>query len=544
MTRTGCVWCPDWPVVAARRHDEALRTVPVVVRARAGSRDVVRAASAEARAAGVTRGMRRREAEACCPDAVCVDADEAGEVRAFEIVARAVERFTPRLVLDRPGRCAFPTRGPSRYFGGDEPLAQQVREAVSDTLGPDGDDVRIGIADGLFTAQCATRHASRDRPMVVPAGGSAAFLAPWPVHALGDDAFADLCVRLGLDTLGAVAALPRASMSARFGADGERLHDLARGFDPQPPALTVAPADLAEQTGLDPPAERVDAAAFAAKECADRVCARLAAHGLVCTQVRIEVETEHGERLERGWRHEHGLTPGALVERVRWQLDGWVATGATTAGITLLRIVPDEIVPADGRQLGFWGGDQVARDRADRAFTRLQGLFGPDAVVTAVLQGGRTPSERVRWVPWGEPREPRRPLAAGTEPCPWPGALPPPHPARVFDPPLPAELTDADGAPVRVTGRGEQRTPPAFLHSRVVRGVVRGWAGPWAHDVRWWDPGARDRVVRYQLVVAADVAGSGGGGGAGDGGGDGDAPGVACIVAIGNGVAVLEAIYD
>src|SRR5579871_341881 len=110
MTRTGCVWCPDWPVVAARRRDERLRNVAVVVRERIGSRDLVRAASTEARAEGVARGMARREAEARCPGVVCVDADEANEARVFEVVARAVERFTPRVVLDRPGRCDFPTR--------------------------------------------------------------------------------------------------------------------------------------------------------------------------------------------------------------------------------------------------------------------------------------------------------------------------------------------------------------------------------------------------------------------------------------------------
>src|SRR5271156_4076200 len=79
MTRTCCVWCPDWPVVAARRRDPSLRAVPVFVRERVGARELVRAASAEARAAGMTRGMRRREAEARCPDAGCVDADDAPE---------------------------------------------------------------------------------------------------------------------------------------------------------------------------------------------------------------------------------------------------------------------------------------------------------------------------------------------------------------------------------------------------------------------------------------------------------------------------------
>src|SRR4051812_16534346 len=265
MTRTGSVWIPDWPVIAARRRDESLRSVPVVVRERVGARDLVRAASADARALGVVRGMRRREAEAVCPEAACVDADEANEARAFEAVARAVEAFTPRVVLERPGICEFPTRGPARYFGGDDELARRVRDAVAVVLGPDGDDVRVGIADGAFTARLAAR-----RDWVIAPGESAAFLAPWPVATLsqqfgGDEDLADLLVRLGLRTLGDVAALPPDAVLARFGIDGRRFHDLAHGVDPGPPVLVPPPLDLVEQTELDPPAERVDMAAFAAK---------------------------------------------------------------------------------------------------------------------------------------------------------------------------------------------------------------------------------------------------------------------------------------
>jgi protein ImuB len=498
--------------VAARRRDERLRNVAIVVRERIGSRDLVRAASAEARADGVARGMARREAEARCPGVVCVDADEANEARTFEIVARAVERFTPRVVLDRPGRCEFPTRGPARYFGGDDALADLVRAAVRDELGEDGADVRVGIADGVFTARLAARQ-----QRIVPKDGSADFLAPWPVSTLGDDDLTSLLVRLGLPTLGAVAALPPDAVLARFGIEGRRFHDLARGIDPGPPVLVSPPPDLVEQTELDPPAERVDQAAFAAKELADRLCARLAERGLACTRVMIEAETDHGERLTRCWRHDNALTPGALAERVRWQLDGWVTTGATTAGVAVLKVIPDEVVPADGRQLGFWGGDQAAHERADRALARVQGMLGYDGVVTAVVQGGRTPVEQVRFVPWGEPREEQLPSDAA-----WPGALPAPFPARVFDPPIAAELFDANGEPVVITGRGEQRQDPAHVRSKVVSGAVTGWAGPWAHDVRWWDRRTHQRCARYQLLVGE----------------------VACIAVVANGAAAIEAIYD
>jgi protein ImuB len=420
MTRTCCVWCPDWPVVAARRKDGSLRSVPVVVRERIGSRDVVRAASAEARAEGVTRGMRRREAEAQCPGVVCINSDESLEARSFEVVARAIEVLTPRLVLDRPGMCSFLTRGPSRYFGGDESLATHVYEAITSALGEGEPDIRVGIADGGFVARLASRRASTAAPFVVEPGASAAFCAPWPVAVFDDEGLASLLVRLGLRTLGDVAALPADAVLARFGIDGRRFHDLARGIDAGPPVLVTPPPDLVEQVELDPPVQRVDAVAFAAKGLADRLLARLADRGLACTRVGIEAETEHGERLSRCWRlaarsagplgpGDGALTPAALAERVRWQLDGWLSATHgnhidediedTTGGLCLLRLIPDEVVPADGRQLGFWGGDQAAHDRADRALARVQGMVGYEAVVTAVVQGGRTPAEQVRWVP-------------------------------------------------------------------------------------------------------------------------------------------------
>lgn len=530
--RTGCVWCPDWPVTAARRRDPTLGDDrPVVVHERVGARDVVRAACARARADGVVRGMRRREAEARCPDAAFVGADVAFEARAFEVVARALEAVTPRVVLDRPGLCAFSTRGPSRYFGGDDALAVRVLTLVRDALA--GGEARVGVADGVFTARVAARRA--DPVLVVPPGGSAAFLAPWPVSVLDDDV-AELLVRLGLRTLGDVAALPRDAVLARFGAGGAQLHDLARGVDPGPPVLVAPPPDLVEQVELDPPTARVDVAAFAAKRLADRLVTRLAARGLACTRVVVEAETEHGERLARCWRHDGALTPGALAERVRWQLDGWLSTpegdaetDVPTAALSLVRLVPSEVVPADARQLGFWGGDQAARDRADRALTRVQGMLGADHVVTAVVQGGRTPAEQVRFVRWGEPREPERPLAVAGEVPGWPGRVPGPFPARVFVGGVPAEVLDEAGRAVTVSGRGEQSARPAFVRCAALPGGGgRVWsvAGPWTYDLRWWDRAARRRRALWQVVVGTP---------AGD---------VACLAAVEGGRAVVEALHD
>jgi protein ImuB len=512
---------------------------------------LVTAASDEARTEGVVPGLRRREAEARCPDLAVVESGPGADARAFESVARATEVVTPRIVLDRPGRLHFPTRGPSRYFGGDAALAERVLAAVRDVGVP---DARIGVADGAFAAQLAARSARPGAAAVVEPGTAPAFLAAWPVEALGgtDHELADLLIRLGLTTLGAFAALPAGAVLARFGPAGVRAHRRAAGLDEHEAPPGPPPPDLVESAELDPPAVRIDEAAFVAKGLADRLLERLAARGLSCVQVSVEAETEHGEHLVRSWRHEGALSATALAARVRWQLEGWL-TGSVdigeeafvTSGLTLIRLTPEQVVAADGRQLGFWGGDAAARDRADRALARLQGLLGHDAVVTAVPCGGRTPAERVRWVPWGDAREA---ATTGDDGDRWPGAVPGPAPARVHLRAVPAELLDPEGRPIVVSARGEATHRPARLACAALPnggGAVRAWAGPWVHDVRWWDRSARRRRALWHVVV--DVGGDPGDadsadGADGDHGDHGDE--VACLVAIEGGRASLEAVYD
>jgi protein ImuB len=529
------VWCTNWPVVAATRRDPSLADAALAVMEPGERGLVVRAASRAARDAGVVTGLRRREAEARCTGLVVLDADDAGDARAFEPVVRAVEQLVPRLVLERPGRLQFPTRGPSRYFGGDARLVERVREVVRDA---GVTDARVGIADGELAAALAARA---EHALVVPRGESPAFLAPWSVRVLAsrvDDgpALVDLLGRLGLRTLGDFAALPGPSVLARFGLAGARAHRLARGESERELAPAPVPPELEKTIELDPPATRVDEAAFAAKMLADRLLAHLDDLGLSCSRVVVEAETEHGERLTRCWRHDGALTPSALVTRVRWQLEAWLAGEAdpsddsgpepdlVTGGLTRLRLVPDAVAPATGRQLGFWGGDAAAGDRAARALTRVQGMLGHDAVVTGRLRGGRTPGERLGWVPWGEPGER---TSADALDAPWPGAVPGPSPARVLDPPAPAELLDADGRAVTVSGRGEPSASPVTLRSPALPdggGAVVTWAGPWVHDVRWWDH--RTRRALWQVVVRA---------------GEGQA---ACLVTITRGRAAVDAVYD
>jgi protein ImuB len=494
------------------------------------------------------------------------------EARAFEQVVTVVEEFCPRVEVLRPGACAVGARGPARYFGGEAALARKLVEAVTGA----GFACQAGVADGLFAAQLAARisqappasparpPASPDPPsasagspvpaapagspfaaagpgfVVVAPGRTPAFLAPYPVAVLGHPELADLLPRLGIETLGEYAALSPAEAANRFGTSGTLAHRLARGLEPRPLVPRPPAADLSVGVEFDPPAEQAEPVVFAAKTLAEQLHEALAARGLACVRVQVQVACEDGQEITRLWRHDGLLSSLAVAERVRWQLAGWRTAqdaaqdvrgrdaregvadgqdahgedardrdsprsgtprpaadeGIQAGGITHLRLVPDQLVRNTGRQLGLWG-DTVVSDRVARAALRVQAMLGHSAVARPLLAGGRDPAQQVTLVPFGDAADPLFPAGR-----PWPARLPPPSPATVYPVPLPAQVIDASGTPVTVTGRALISAPPVRLSARGEPWLaITSWAGPWPVTERWWHQPAGRRRARFQLVA-------------------------------------------
>lgn len=480
------VWAMDWPLVAA----EVPADEPVAVTA-AGH---VVACTAAARAAGVRRGMRIRQAVGKLPELRLRPRDPAGETRAFEPLLHRFERdVVARLELLRPGLVALPARGAARYWGGEEPLAERLREAAA-TLGI---ACQTGAADTVFAAALAAR-----RDLLVPPGATPRFLADYGLGVLGRPALADLLVRLGIRTLGDFAELPADAVVTRFGPDGAAAQRLARGREDH--GLDARPATDGRRVEhrFDPPETRLEAASFAGKALAVRLHRALEEAGLVCARIEVRARMADGRTLARVWRHEGRLSDLAVAERLRWQLQAWQETGAlapTTAGgegIAQLELVPEHLAPAPGQQQALFGA-AAAQEVLSQAAARLQALFGHQAVTRAEEIGGRGPADRIRRVPFGDFAEPGPPQRAA-----WAGQLPAPHPARVFPAPLPARLLDEAGNLLAVSGRGQLSAAPARLAvGGAAPAPVTGWAGPWPLDEDWWQPGRQRRLARLQAVT-------------------------------------------
>lgn len=504
--RSLVLWVPDWPIVAlARDGDDPLDPAEAIA---VFAKGAVIACSPAARAEGVRRGQRRRDAQARCPHLVVVADDPVRDHRAFAPLIAAVEETAPGVQLIHPGLCALQAKGPARYYGG-EAAAATVLSGVVAALGVD--DVRVGVGDGAFTAEQAARvgTTAADPVRIVPEGSAASFLAPLSVAVLDGETpgISGLFARLGVQRLGEVAELGVDRLTERFGARGTRLHALVSGSDPRRVTARVPPPELHREVVFEPPVALADQIAFGLRIPAEEFTVRLGAQGLVCTELRVVLTGEHGDRSDRVWLHPGAFDAGAIVDRVRWQLaeqapaagrgPGRPAGGLRSA-VTSVRIEPEGVDAAAHHTARLFGSGP--EERVHHALSRVQAMLGHRGVLMPEIGGGRWLAERQQWMPWGDARADD---AAADRP--WPGSLPGPLPASVFPRALSVAVLDGDGDMVAVDARGEVTAEPVWLVTPGASGPgqrrgIRHWAGPWPVIERGWDPERARWAHRFQIV--------------------------------------------
>ncbi|WP_010202487.1 DNA polymerase Y family protein [Salinibacterium sp. PAMC 21357] len=495
LPRVLVLWCPDWPVVAARQHEKLPADAPLVLT----EKGLVFAASASARAEGVTRGLRLREAQSRFPGLIDRAYDPALDSRAFEPVIAGIEELIPGVQLLRPGMCAVRVRGAAQYYGGEKAAALTVIGRVNEIASA---DARVGIADALFTAVHAARSTIGTDPRsrswyarIIAATKSAEFLAPLPVAVLDEPHIVTLLIKLGVSTLGDFAQLEATDVRTRFGELGARLHSLARGRDPQAFIARTPPLDRDVVIDFEPALDRVDQVAFGVRSRADDFIEGLVSAQLVATAIRIELDSDSGEIAERVWLHPRSFSSADVVDRVRWQVQGSnLIEAGLSSGITRVRISPETVEPIGNHETGLWGSG--FEPRIHHGLSRVQSMLGHGAVLVPTVQGGRTLQSRQHLTAWGD-----RNVGERSTQRPWPGALPAPLPGTVFSSRHAVHVFAHDGSTVSVDERGQMAAEPAsFATSDSRSRTLTAWAGPWPLTERWWETAASGLSWRFQAV--------------------------------------------
>lgn len=285
-----------------------LRGRPVVVGG-TGPRSVVASASYEARGYGVRSAMPMAQARRLCPQAAVVPPRFDVYHRYSESFHAIALSFTPLVEGIALDEVFLDVSGGVALFGSPAEIAVTMRRRVTEELGL---SCSIGAGPSKLIAKLASKaakpRASTRGPvpgrgtLVVPEEEVHPFLWPLPVEALWGvgQASADRLHKLGVNTVGELAALPVASVVACLGqAAGQMLHSLAWGRDPR----LVEPGRAAKSIGHEETyatdiVERQDLDARLVVM-ADKVAGHVREQGLVARTVVLKVRYGDFKTLTR-----------------------------------------------------------------------------------------------------------------------------------------------------------------------------------------------------------------------------------------------------
>src|SRR5712691_9187679 len=396
MARIACLWVPDLSLVAALRAEPKLIAAPIAV-VQAGDLGG-RARILGATAPGVEPGQTLAEARAICPALEVRKTSPERERAAAQAAREAAAAVSPRVEEAGPGLVYLDASGLEKLVGDERAVARELVAAAERV----GVRAAVGLAASKSVARLAARASVADLALHVtsrgPGGGAfrvvlpeeqREFLAALPLHALElPDELQQSLRRFGLSTLGDVARLPPGPLAARLGADAALLWRLASGEDASALTPRTAPELFEEGEELEWDASSVEPLLFVWKGLLDRLAWRLAARGLMASEIFLKMRLTGGSWDERALDL---AAPTREVQPLLQLLRLSTESRPPPAGVCAVRLcaVPVREVL---EQMPLFGPRGASATQLATAVARLSALVGPERV-------GR-PVAPDRWAPF------------------------------------------------------------------------------------------------------------------------------------------------
>jgi protein ImuB len=255
MSRVLSLYLPTWPTDRLRRR--AGTTAPprdqaLVLKTKVGSKRVIYAVDDLARYQKLYPGMSVAKAQVLVPDLLVFDAEPAADAEGLEKLAIwALKHYSPIVAADPPDGLVLDVTGAAHLFGGEDGLLADIRRRLAEA----GIEARVALADTWGAAHALARYRGKET-LIVPPGKAGEAITALPVAGLRLPAdLVEELLLLGIETIGELAAKPRAPLARRYGPQLFRRVDQAFGRLAEPiqpvdcPELIVVSRIFAEPIG-------------------------------------------------------------------------------------------------------------------------------------------------------------------------------------------------------------------------------------------------------------------------------------------------------
>jgi protein ImuB len=415
------------------------------------------AVDAGAAALGLHPGQKVTDAAALVPDLATAEAEPTADEGALAALAEWCARFSPAVAMDPPDGLILDITGVDHLWGGEAAMMADLAAHLS----RNGIPARAAIA-GSPGAAWALAHFGPDRA-IAPPGEEGAWLSPLPPAALRLSAVdAAQIARLGLRSIGALAALPRGGTGTRFGPEVMRRLDQALGGAGEALAYRRPPCPWFVRLAFAEPISVPEDLARVASDIAALLCARLEAESRGARRFDLAFHRLDGVAERRAI----GLAlPGrdaAAVARLFLPLLETVDPGF---GIEVVTLAAREVEALDARQPSLAPHGEAGEEGLAPFIDRLVNRLGDGVVWRDEAFASHAPERAAR----RRPPLSRAPAPGGG----WDAERP--RPLRLFRRPEPIEVV----APV-------PDDPPVLFHWRGKARRVRRAEGPERLGQEWW----------------------------------------------------------
>jgi len=490
LPRLACIEVPALPLQLLLGQRPEWAALPVAVIAEDRPQGEVTWLNARARAFGIAPGQSyatalglSRELRASVVPPLALGAGVARALALLRALSPSIEPSS-----DEPGVFWLDARGLVGLFSSHAAWA----EAALATLADDGLEAVVAVGFSRFGTYAAVKSLGVDLDAGERKRRARVFTSPEDERGLADRVPLDhLAIpprvrerleRLGVRTLGELAALPPAGILKRYGPECHRLQRLARGdlAPPLEPAPEVPPARAGViLDALEHDAHRL---LFRIKSLIDQILPPLAARQAVVGELVLGLGFEDPTQRERTLVAHHPLRPAAptldaalLVDLVRLRLEGV----DLRRGVTEIHVEARDVAATPEQARIFRAGPRQDTAAAARALARVQAELGEATVGRLEVRDGHMPKARHVFVPFGSAL-----------------TLPSPTPPEVDDGGEDGAATGDPALVRRLHARAEPIPPrPRDLRNdgwptRGARGPIVRLHGPYVVSGGWWQAAA------------------------------------------------------
>jgi protein ImuB len=279
--------------------------------------------------------------------------------------------------------------------------------------------------------------------------------------------------RWGIQTIGALLALGKDSVTERLGPEAAELFNRVSPDSPRPLKLVIPTEEFSEYLEFENEIETTEPLLFVLRRFVEQLSRRLELIYLVIAEFHLQLGLSSGANYERVFKIP---APTGNIDVLFRMLQTHLETVRTDAPITSLRLAAKPAKP-EGKQFGLF--ESTLRDPNQFAETaaRLTALCGSDRVGTPRLEASHKPDAfhvAQTFLSAGSGDFPVARRNTGLESPVNPQAGKPALQLRRFRPPRPSHVEFRDHK-------------PALLRSEVFTSAIVETRGPFFSSGNWWD---------------------------------------------------------